>query len=221
MGHDAAVIGGRGPGWGADFGTLGEIPSDALAAAGDAAAADVVAEARRSGRDIPPVALTGGDLARTLGVPAAVPAIAAGQPGVRVVVDVGAVLVDGLLHWFVAHLVARRSWWRGRILVVANASFIGDWNVAPRAHPGDGRLDTFNARPSLPVRLAVRRRLVAGTHLPHPDIVQRRTTATQFALDPSLDVYLDGRRRARASVLSVRVEPAALEVWIPRPVTAG
>ena len=28
-------------------------------------------------------------------------------------VDLGSVLVDGRLHWFVAHLVARRGWWRG------------------------------------------------------------------------------------------------------------
>lgn len=215
------MIGGRGPGWGADWGTVDSIPADARSAASDAEAAAVVAEARRAGRPVPPVVLTGGDLARTLGMPAAPPRSAATpatapETGVRVDVDVGAVLVDGLLHWFVAHLVARRSWWWGRLLVVANASFIGSWNVAPRAHPGDGRLDTFDARPSLAVRLAARRRLPAGTHVPHPDIVQRRAAAAQFALDPALDIRLDGHRIARAAALSVRVEPAALEVWIPR-----
>ena len=235
------MIGGRSADWGADWGTVGEIPPDARAAASDSAAADLVAEARRAGRSIPPTVLTGGDLARTLGVtaaaagaapsvgrsPLAVPSAAGGagaQPGAdgarttgtRVAVDVGAVLIDGLLHWFVAHLVARRSWWRGRLLIVANASFVGRWNVAPRAHPGDGRLDTFDAHPSPAVRLAARRRLPSGTHVPHPAIVQRRTAAAQYDLAPDLDVYLDGRRIARASSLSVRVEPAALEVWIPR-----
>ena len=55
----------------------------------------------------------------------------------RVVADLGCVRInDGerisdnaLMHdgrqWFVAHLVARRSWWRGQLLVVANASFMG------------------------------------------------------------------------------------------------
>ncbi|MYJ81311.1 MAG: hypothetical protein F4046_05745, partial [Acidimicrobiaceae bacterium] len=135
------MIGERGPGWGVDFGAPGEIPPDALAAGSDAAAGRIVAEARRANRAIPPVVLTGGDLARTLGL---APARTASSPslaatGARFEVDVGAALVDGRLHWFVAHLVARRSWWRGRVLVAANASFIGRWNAAPRSHPGDGR----------------------------------------------------------------------------------
>ena len=210
------MIGGRGPGWGADWGEAGEIPADARTAASDAAAGEVVAESRRANRPIPAVVLTGGDLARTLGVVrAAAAAPPAAAAGIRMAVDVGAALIDGRLHWFVAHLVARRSWWRGRLLVAANASFIGSWNAAPRSHPGDGRLDVFDASPPLSVRLAARRRLPSGTHVPHPQITQRRTTAAQFDLDPALDVYLDGRHLARARTLSLRVEPQALEVWIP------
>ena len=133
------MIGGRGPGWGVDYGEAGEIPPDALAADSDCAVAQIVAEARRAGRPVPPVVLTGGDLARTLGVAPArtAPPLPAAATGARFEVDVGAALVDGRLHWFVAHLVARRSWWRGRLLVAANASFIGTWNAAPRSHPGD------------------------------------------------------------------------------------
>ncbi len=210
------MIGERGPGWGADWGEAGEIPADALTAVNDAAAGDIVADARRANRAVPPVVLTGGDLARTLGVAqAGVGKAAAASAGTRVVVDAGAALIDGRLHWFVAHLVARRSWWRGRLLVVANASFIGRWNAAPRSHPGDGRLDVFDASPRLSVRLAARRRLPSGTHVPHPDITQRRTAAAQYDFDPALDIYLDGHRLARARTLSLRVEPGALEVWIP------
>lgn len=213
------MIGERGPQWGVDWETDGEVPSGVQAFDSDAAVADAVASARRCGRAIPPVLLTGGDLARTLGVPEAheapTPDAPATRRGVSVQVDVGAVLVEGRLHWFVAHLVARRSWWRGRLLVAANASFIGDWNAAPRSHPGDGRLDVFDACPSLRVRLAARRRLTAGTHVPHPEITQRRTAAAQYDFDPPLDVYADGRLTRRARTLSVRVEPAALTVWIP------
>ena len=211
------MIGGRGPGWGLDYGEVGEISLDALTADGDAAAGEIVAEARRTNRAIPPVVLTGGDLARTLGL---APARArSSQPvaatGARFAIDVGAALVDGRLHWFVAHLVARRSWWRGRLLVAANASFIGRWNAAPRSHPGDGRLDVFDADPPLRVRLAARRRLPSGTHVPHPRITQRRIAAAQYDLNPDLDIYLDGVRLNRARTLSLRVEAGALEVWIP------
>ena len=213
------MIGERGPGWGVDFGTPGEIPADALTADSDAAAGRIVAEARRAGRAIPPVVLAGGDLARTLGVatggPATSPSPAPGSAGTRVAVDVGAALVDGQLHWFVAHLVARRSWWWGRLLVAANASFIGRWNTAPRSHPGDGRLDVFDADPPLMVRLAARRRLPSGTHVPHPRITQRRIEASQYDLDPGLDLYLDGVRLNRTRTLSLQVEAGALEAWIP------
>ena len=211
------MIGGRGPGWGVDFGEEGEIPPDAPTADSDAAAGRIVAEAHRAGRPAPPVVLTGGDLARTLGMAQDRKASsgAAAGTGARFEVDVGAALIDGRLGWFVAHLVARRSWWRGRLLVAANASFIGRWNAAPRSHAGDGRLDVFDASPPLAVRLAARRRLPSGTHVPHPEITQRRVAAAQYDLDPALDVYLDGRRLTRARTLSLRVEPAALEVWIP------
>ena len=242
------VIGERGPGWGVDWGTPGEIPSGALVAGSDSEAAGIVAEARRAGRGIPPVLLTGGDLARTLGVGGARRG-SAGAPrgranrranpphtgeavaraarehseqeretprtGSRVSVDVGAALIDGRLHWFVAHLVARRSWWRGRLLVAANASFLGRWNAAPRSHPGDGRLDVFDTDPSLAVRFAAWRRLPSGSHVPHPEITQRRTAAFQYEFNPALDVYLDGRLTGRCRTLSLRVEPGAMEVWIP------
>lgn len=227
---------------GRDWGEVGPIPDEAVAAATDAEAAAVVAAARRAGHPAPPVMLTGGDLARTLGSagpPPAADAVPAeevrcsttagsaagggltggGQPrqGARVFVDAGAALVDGRLVWFAAHLVARRAWWRGRVLVVANAAFMGRANVAPRAHPGDGRLDVLDCKLGLGARIRARSRLAAGTHVPHPAIKQRRVAAAQFDLDPALDVYADGRRLARAGTVSVRVEPAALEIWIPLP----
>ena len=206
----------RSASWGVDWGREGRIPDNARIADSDAAAAAIIAEARRHNREVPPLLLAGGDLARTLGVTAGRERAAPepGGPGSRVTVDVGAALVDGRLQWFVAHLVARRSWWRGRLLVAANAAFIGRWNVAPRSHPGDGRLDVFDADPSLGVRLAARRRLASGTHVPHPDITQRRTAASQYEFRPPLDVYLDGRRAGSAHSLSIRVEPGAAQVWI-------
>lgn len=206
---------------GRDWGEIGPVPDGAVEARTDAEAAAMVAEARRADRPAPPVVLTGGDLARTLGGPGRSPAGAGLPPtatGVRARVDVGAALADGRLFWFAAHLVARRSWWAGRVLVVANAAFMGKANVAPRAHPGDGRLDVLDCRLPVTARVRARSRLESGAHVPHPGIEQRRAAAAQFDLDPPLDVYCDGRRRVRrVRALSVRVEPAVLEVWIPVP----
>ena len=198
---------------GESWGETSPIPDEAVWAADDPAAAAVVAEALREGRPIPPVALTGGDLARTLGGRGDEAAMRTGH-ATHVTVDVGSALIDGRLHWFVAHLVARRSWLRGRVVVIANAAFLGAWNIAPRAHPGDGRLDLLDGDLPLGERLRARRRLAAGTHVPHPAIACRRTAAVQLDLDRPTPIYLDGRRTGSATTLSVRVEPAALDVWV-------
>ena len=214
------MIGGRRPDWGTDWGEAAEMPADALRADSDAAAAEIAAAARCDNRPAPAVVLTGGDLARTLGITsghqpsASRPAGAFACRGLRVLADVGSVVADGREHWFAAHLVARRSWWRGRLLAVANASFIGDWNIAPRAHPGDGRLDVLDACPAPRVRWAAWRRLRSGTHVPHPAIAQRRVRRAHITLDPTLDLFCDGRDIGRAKSLAIEVRPEALEVWL-------
>ena len=130
----------------------------------------------------------------------------------RLPVDLGSVLVDGVQHWFVAHLVARRSWWRGRIVAAMNAEFVGNWDVAPRAHPGDGLLDVVDVAPamSLTDRVKARGRLATGAHLPHPAISVSRRDAVQLAFDRPTPVWLDGVRVGEARNLSVRLEPDAL-----------
>ena len=212
------------PGWGVDWGDAGEVPDSACCVHSDAAAADLVGSALRDGHPVPSLVLTAGDLARTLGIgigECSEEPLRRSMSATRVVADLGSVRInDGECvsagrQWFAAHLVARRSWWRGRLLLVANASFMGDWNVAPRAHPGDGRLHVLDAQPSAAVRWAARQRLSSGTHVPHPAITQRRVAEAQFELDPPLDVYLDGIKLVRASSLTVAVVPAALEIWIP------
>lgn len=189
------------------------MPDDAVWVTSDAEAADVVTAARRRGDAVPPLVLIGGDMARTLGGTGDRARLERGE-GTNVTIDIGATLIDGRLNWFVAHLIARRGWWRGRVLAVCNAAFIGSWNVAPRAHPGDGRLDVVDSDLSLLDRIHARRRLRSGTHLPHPRISTRPIEAMQFDLGPGLDVHLDHRPVGRSQTLSVRVEPAAMEVWI-------
>ncbi len=198
---------------GQDWGEIAPVPSDAVWAADDTEAVIAIEEARRAGNDIPPVCLVGGDLARTLGGRGDRERLQA-EGGTHVPVDLGAALVDGQLHWFVAHLVARGSWLHGRIVIAANAAFIGSWNIAPRAHPGDGRLDVLDGNPPFGDRLRARRRLPAGTHVPHPAIEVRRTAAAQFEFHRPTRVWLDGRPVGRASSVSVRLETAAVDVWV-------
>ncbi len=196
---------------GETWGEPGPLPPGGVVVSSDAEARAVVTEARRAGDPVPALGLLGGDLCRTLGGRGDEARLRS-EAAVRAPVDLGSVLVDGRQHWFVAHLVARRSWWRGRIVAAMNAEFLGDWDVAPRAHPGDGLLDLVDVAASMPLgdRLRARGRLPQGAHLPHPDIAVGRRPALQVDLGPRCRVWLDGEPVGEARHLSIRVEPDAL-----------
>jgi hypothetical protein len=215
------------------WGEPGTLADDGVVVHSDAEARRVVERARRAGEPLPPLGLAGGDLCRTLGGRGDVERLRSGD-ALRAPVDLGAVLVDGRPHWFVAHLVTRRSWWRGRILAAMNAEFLGAWDVAPRAHPNDGVLDVVEVAAGMSLadrvkarrlrpcgrrgalvqrghhRVKARRRLPAGSHVPHPAITRSRRPALQVTFDRPTPVWLDGERVGTASTLSVRVEADAL-----------
>lgn len=199
----------KGQRWGAP----GALAQDGVVVGSDAEARAVVTAARRSGDPVPPLGLVGGDLCRTLGGPGDEGRLRSPE-AVTLPCDLGSVLLDGRLHFFVAHLVARRRWWGSRVLVAMNAAWYGPWNMGPRAHPGDGLLDVYDARLSLRQALQVRARLPMGAHLPHPSIAERRTGAIQVDLGAPVPVHLDGEPVAAARSLSLRVEPDALTVVV-------
>ena len=194
---------------GEPWGAPGGLPPDGVVVRSDAEARAVATAARRQGAAVPPLGLLGGDLCRTLGGTGDEARLRT-EAATRLPVDLGAVLLDGRLHWFVSHLVVRRSWWLGRVVVVMNGQFIGPWDVTPRGHPNDGRLDLLDADLPVGERLKVRARLAAGTHLPHPGIEERHVAAVQIDLVRPTPVWLDGERVGAFRTLSVRTEPDAL-----------
>jgi len=198
---------------GADWGTKGPLPTNGVVVHSDAEARAVVTAARRAGEEIPPLGLLGGDLCRTVGGRGQEARLHA-DGATRLSVDLGTVLVDGRLQWFVAHLVTRRSWLRGPLFGAFNAQWLGPWDVAPRAHPGDGRLEIVEVTMSAGDRLKARRRLPTGTHVPHPGIRIRRADAVQRDLPKGHAVWLDGERLGPAKTLSIRVEPDALRIVV-------
>ncbi len=191
------------------WGHPGELPRHGVLVRTDAEARDIVTAARRANEPIPPLGLLGGDLCRTLGGTGE-EADLHGPRAMQLPVDLGAVLVDGRLHWFVAHLFARRSWWRGRVVAAMNAQYLGDWDVAPKGHPNDGHLELLDTTMSTGQRWLARRRLRTGTHVPHPEIVERRVTAMQVELERPTPIYLDGTPIGEGRTLSLRIEPDAL-----------
>ncbi|HXH57242.1 hypothetical protein [Iamia sp.] len=197
---------------GRDWGEVGPAPPDTVFVRSDAEARDVIETSRRGDGPPPVLGLLGGDLCRTLGGRGGEARVR--EAASRATVDLGVALLDGRRHLFVAHLVARGSWWRGRVVAVMNAQFLGRWDVAPRAHPGDGRLDVLDGDLGLGDRWKARRRLVAGTHVPHPGIAQLRTAAWTVELERATPVWLDGGRMTEARTLAIRLEPDAVRVVV-------
>lgn len=191
------------------WGDQGALPRHGVVVRSDREARQVVTAAKRAGEPAPPLGLLGGDLCRTLGGTGDEDRLRS-PDAMTFPIDLGAVLVDGRLHWFVAHVVAKRSWWFGRAVVAMNAQYIGRWDVAPKSHPNDGRLDVLDGDLPLGQRLIARRRLPTGTHVPHPAIEERRVTAVQLEFARSTPIELDGEPIGSARTLSIRIEPDAL-----------
>jgi hypothetical protein len=194
------------------------LPPNLVVVHSDAELAAALSQQHDSG-----VAVCSGDLARTLGV------TAAGQGAIEqrttineFPIDLLEVRLDGAEEPIVAcaHVVARSPWtsahWlRGRVVAVMNAEFIGEWDVAPRGHPNDGRVEVFEVESSMSLRerFAARRRLPTGTHVPHPRITSRSVRSASWEFERPLEVVVDGRNLGRTAALSVTVVPDAARVY--------
>lgn len=162
--------------------------------------------------------LTGGDMYRTIGSPRG------GSADRRraLPIDVLEVAVDARPpELAAAHVVIRSPWWRGgplrgRYVMVMNAEFIGDWDVAPRGHPNDGRVEVVEVAADLGVRqrLAARRRLPAASHVPHPSITTRSARRTSWRSARPMAVSIDGRRAVLGRSIEVTVRPDAVVLHV-------
>jgi hypothetical protein len=178
----------------------------------DRDAREWVVALRESGRAMQPVGLGGGDLARTLGggTPGRFPGTVVSAP-----VDLLRVEADGETTWAVAHVVARRGWWRGEVWAAMNAQFFGDLDVAPRSHPNDGKVDVLHVATAMPLRARrqARQRARTGTHLPHPQLQATQVPSAVVVFERPLVVWVDGVRWRTTRQLTVTCEPDALPVY--------
>lgn len=182
--------------------------------ADDAGLGAHVAAALSAGRTPEPVAVRSGDLARAMGGGAA-GRVRTGQMLVEAPIDVVRVDTDaGETGWFCVHLLAATVRWRGEVVVAANAGFLSGRDVAPRAHPNDGRVDVVRVDPSMRARarLMAWRRASTGSHLPHPGLMVVQAAVHELEFDVPLRLTLDGRRWTRAGAVRLEVIPGVATV---------
>ncbi|MEO6122879.1 MAG: hypothetical protein ABIR32_04155 [Ilumatobacteraceae bacterium] len=202
---------------GEDWGTLRAPPPDIIVVGSDAELRSLVLASRLGGVALPVIGLTGGDMMRTLGGRGDRSRFDGDEPIPHLPIDIVTVTADDERESvFVAHLVARRSWWRGQITAAMNAQYVGVSDVAPRGHPNDGRIDLITVSDEMNVqqRWMARSRLQLGTHVPHPSIAVRQHATVTVDLPRSTPVQLDGERWGHAQRLLLTVQPDALTVCV-------
>jgi hypothetical protein len=186
-----------------EWGVSSPLPDGGTVVASDAALAAAVS----------PVGLVGGDLCRTLGGRGSASRLSSPE-AVTFPVDAMSVSLDGGAPIrAVAHVVARSWGWR-RVFFAMNAQWLGEWNVAPRGHPNDGRMETLSWQLGWRAARQVIARLPQGAHLPHPLIGVSAVPSVSVAFPRPRPVWVDGVRVGRARALTVVVEPDALRVVV-------
>lgn len=105
---------------------------------------------------------------------------------------------------------------RATTVVVVNGGWLEGFDVAPRAHPGDGRLDVQVYAVSGRERHQLRRRLKTASHLPHPGITERRVRAVTVEFDRPWGCVIDGRETDPRDRLEIEVLRGALRLHLGR-----
>lgn len=198
---------------GVPWGEPGILESTGVVVHSDAEASAAVSQARLLGLPLPTLGLLGGDLCATLGGGSDAGHLR-GNGARRYPIDLGVALIDGVEHCFVAHLIVRQRFWRGRIVAAMNAQWLGGWDLGPRSHPNDGLLDISDARLGLADKLAAHRRVRTGTHVPHPAIEVVRTRERHLNFARGGRAFVDGVAVGSVTDLELSVEADALTIVI-------
>jgi YegS C-terminal NAD kinase beta sandwich-like domain len=197
---------------GEPWGTPAVCPTDLRVVSTDRDLRDWVIRHRSRGEPIRDLGVAGGDLARTCGG-----ATVAHPASAKVTVDAMRVSLDGGdPTWGVAHVVARRRWLGDEVVMVMNAQFYGAYDIAPRGHPNDGKVDVLRVDPQMGWRdrLQARQRARTGTHLPHGHLSMRSVPEIELDFDAAMVVWIDGVRCGAARRVQITVEPDAFTAYV-------
>jgi hypothetical protein len=191
---------------GEEWGRAGTLPEGAPVATSDAQAAALVASRHNT------IGLDDGDLARTLGIRKPYDR---SSPKQLVPVDALQVeLDDGTTYTCLAHAVIGNLVRDNHVVAIMNAAFLGKRNIAPRAHPGDGKADVVTLKLGPGDRFKALQRMATGSHLPHPGIEVRRLTEGFLDLGRRRQVQIDGESCGRSATLKFNVVPDSIVIAV-------
>lgn len=205
----------RGQQWGSEL----VAPADVVVATTDSELADHIARGQKN------IAVSDGDMWRTIGAHDRV--VVPGEMATCLPIDVMKVEyhIDGkvVTALAVAHVVMRTTnfaggWLRGEATVIANAQFLHRWDIAPRGHPNDGRVELTQVARAMGVRqrFSARSRLRTGTHIPHPYIKTQsvKSFVSNFAEESRQFLWIDRRPIGRVQKLSIEVVSDEAFLWM-------
>ena len=99
---------------------------------------------------------------------------------------------------------------RNRYVCITNGGLVHGRNLAPRAHPNDGVLDSVTMTSSMTFRdrLSAQKKSLTGTHLPHPEIhVSRGESFSYIRTNKSEQLSIDGHRVSDWLSVRVTIQP--------------
>jgi diacylglycerol kinase family enzyme len=126
----------------------------------------------------------------------------------------------------------RQQWWhrRGRVevevdgrrvaegpalcVIVANGQYLRGFDVVPRGHPGDGRLEIHVYSLAARERAPMQHRLTAGRHLPHPHITETSGRRVTVRSDKPVPWEADGRPRGETTEATLGLVPQVVHVIV-------
>lgn len=160
------------------------------------------------------VSLTNGDLWKSLGSP---PVPQTDIAATQLPIDALIITIDDDTSLLAASTIEIGSWFRrGRYICIANTSFAGQKNIAPRAHPNDGSLDYLEITASMSwrQRWLASRRALTGTHIPHPQITTKRIKDIRIDRESSELLRIDGVSFEEWRTIHVQIDPDHWQVLV-------
>ncbi|MEI7505187.1 MAG: hypothetical protein WCK23_00075 [Actinomycetes bacterium] len=205
---------------GQEWGSEAPAPQGLCIAASDSELSACIGEGHRN------VVVTGGDMWRTIGAQSRT--VVAGDSAMCLPIDIMKVELrlddESIVSKIAVSTVVLRfpnmkgGWLRGSLIIVANAQFLGHWDVAPRGHPNDGRVEMTQVDKAMGLRqrLTARARLGTGSHLPHP-LIQTKSVKNFVWNDEGRSqqiLWIDRQLIGRVRSLSIEVCNDEAFLWM-------